>query len=199
MNRIIYTENEEFKIYHIDDEDNENYVELHRQINGDKTLFLNPVCKDMMWEQVLHGKDKVFSIFDRKNEYCGSVKIQQVDDDYPELGIDLLEEKRNQGIAVKVIKLIAQRAYQEKEVEYFKIRISSRNPHSKYVFEKMGVIPIKTSGSTFKAFMRDFRGVVGNSEVDSDLEERLKSIFDNPDESEEEVVYEYKLVPELFL
>lgn len=63
----------------------------------------------------------------------------------------------------------------------------------------MGVIPIKTSESTFKAFMRDFRGVVGNSEVDSDLEERLKSIFDNPDESEEEVVYEYKLVPELFL
>lgn len=199
MNRIIYTENEEFKIYPIDEEDYENYVELHRQINGEETLFSNPVCKDMMWEQVLHGKDKVYSIFDKKDEYCGSVEIQHPEKDYPELGIDLLEGKRNQGIATKVIKLVAKRFYQEKAVEYFKIRISSRNPHSKHVFEKMGVIPIKTSESTFKTFMRDFKDLMGNTEVESSLEERLRRIFDNPDELEEEVVYEYKLVPELFL
>lgn len=199
MNRIIYAEDGEYKIYPISDEDRENYLELHRQINGEGTLFLNPVCKDMMWESVLIGKDKTFSIFDGNNEYCGSIELQHSDEEHPEIGIDLLEKKRNKGIATKVIRLAAKRAYQDREVEYFLIRISSRNLHSKHVFEKMGVIPIQTSESTFKVFMRDFKKTMGSTEVDTDLEERLKSIFDNSDELEEEVVYEYKLVPELFL
>lgn len=67
------------------------------------------------------------------------------------------------------------------------------------VFEKMGVARIKTQESTFKTFMKDFKDLMGNTEVDSSMEERLKRIFDDPDELEEEVVYEYKLVSELFL
>lgn len=199
MNRIIYAEDGEYKICPISDEDRENYVELHRQINGEGTLFLNPVCKDMMWKSVLLGKDKTFSVFDGDDEYCGSIELQHPDEEHPEIGIDLLEEKRNKGIAAKVIRLIAKRAYQDRAVEYFLIRISSRNQHSKYVFEKMGVIPIKTSESTFKNFMRGFKKTIGNTAVDSTIEESLKSFFDDSDELEEEVVYEYKLVPKLFL
>lgn len=63
----------------------------------------------------------------------------------------------------------------------------------------MGVIPLRTTESTFKTFMKDFRDVMKNTEVDDAMEERLKKIFDNADELEEEVVYEYKLTSEMFL
>ncbi len=69
-------------------------------------------------------------------EYCGSIEIQHQEADTPEIGIDLLENKRNKGIAPKVVVILAKRAYQDKTVEYYLIRISSRNPHSKHVFEK---------------------------------------------------------------
>ena len=197
--REIYVTDGEYTIYSIAEEDREYYVELHKQLNGESTLFLNPVCKDMMWEQVLSGKDKVFSIYDKSGEYCGSVELQHPDSNTPELGIDLMESKRNKGIATRAIKLVARRAYEDKRVEYFLIRISSRNPHSKHVFEKMGVIPLRTTESTFKTFMKDYRDVMKNTEVDDAMEERLKKIFDNADELEEEVVYEYKLTSEMFL
>lgn len=79
------------------------------------------------------------------------------------------------------------------------MRISSRNLHSKFVFEKIGVILLRVTGSTFKTFMKYYRDVMGNTEKDNDKEERLKRIFDNADDLEEEVVYEYKLIPEIFL
>ena len=63
----------------------------------------------------------------------------------------------------------------------------------------MPVIHLLTTESTFKTFMKDFKDVMKNTEVDDAMEERLKKIFDNADELEEEAVYEYKLTSEMFL
>lgn len=58
---------------------------------------------------------------------------------------------------------------------------------------------MRTTESTFKTFSKDFKDVMKNTEVDDAMEERLKKIFDNADDLEEEVVYEYKLTSEMFL
>ena len=122
LNRQVYVSDNEFIICPIADEDRDNYVELHRQINGEHTLFLNEHCKDMMWEQVLEGEDKVFSVFEINGDYCGSLELQNPDSDTPEIGIDLFENKRNKGIAPKVVKLLAKRCYKDRKVDYFLIR-----------------------------------------------------------------------------
>ena len=122
LNRQVYVSDNEFIICPIEDEDRDNYVELHRQINGEHTLFLNEHCKDMMWEQVLEGEDKVFSVFEINGDYCGSLELQNPDSDTPEIGIDLFENKRNKGIAPKVVKLLAKRCYKDRKVDYFLIR-----------------------------------------------------------------------------
>lgn len=65
MDREIYASDKEYFLYRISEDDRESYVELHRQINGESTLFLNPHCKDMMWDQALNGKDiLIYSIYD---------------------------------------------------------------------------------------------------------------------------------------
>lgn len=199
MCRAIYATDGEFTLYPIAVEDRENYVELHRQLNGEDTLFLNPYCKDMMWEQVLSGKDKVYSVFDNNGEYCGSMELQRPESAVPEIGIDLVESKRNKGIAKKVVKLLAKTAYQEKPVEYYLIRISSRNPHSKHVFEKMGVIPIGIAESAFKTFMNSFESTMGDVDICGEQQDKLRKYFGESVDWEEEIVYEYKLVPEIFL
>lgn len=122
LNRQVYVSDNEFIICPIVDEDRDNYVELHRQISGEDTLFLNEHCKDMMWEQVLEGEDKVFSVFEINGDYCGSLELQNPDSDTPEIGIDLFENKRNKGIAPKVVKLLAKRCYKDRKVDYFLIR-----------------------------------------------------------------------------
>ena len=200
MNREIYATNGEYTLLPISDEDHDNYIELQRQLNGEQTLFLNSYCKDVMWKQVVEGKDKVFSIFNRNGEYCGSAEIQRPEADIPEIGIDLLEDKRNKGIAPKIVVMLAKRTYQDKPVEYYLIRISSRNSHSKHVFEKLGAIPIGTTESTFNTIIKSFKNIMGDTDAGDEVQDRLKKYFDESEDSvEEEIVYEYKLIPKIFL
>lgn len=75
MNRGIYATDGEYTLCPIAEEDRELYVELHRQTNGESTLFLNPYVKDIMWDGVMTGENKVYSIFDANSEYCGSMEL----------------------------------------------------------------------------------------------------------------------------
>ena len=93
--REIFASNGEFIIYAISDEDRKNYVELHRQLNGETSLYLNPLSKDMMWEQTLNHSESIFSLFTTDGDYCGSIELKHSDSNMPEIGIDLLESKRN--------------------------------------------------------------------------------------------------------
>jgi len=97
--REIFAADGEFTICSIANEDISDYVELHRQLNGKKSLYLNPLSKDMMWEQILSNAESVFSLFIANGDYCGSIELQQSDSNMPEIGIDLLKNQRNIALA----------------------------------------------------------------------------------------------------
>ncbi len=63
MNREIYATDGEYTLLPISDEDRENYIELHRQLNGKQTLFLNPYCKD----RKIEWRVKHFNIYIAKS------------------------------------------------------------------------------------------------------------------------------------
>ena len=123
MNREIFATDSEYTICAIADEDRNDYVELHRQLNGEMSLYLNPLSKDMMQEQILSNANSVFSLFTADGDYCGSIELQQSDSNTPEIGIDLLESKRNQGIAPKAVRLFAKKICEIRKVDYFVICI----------------------------------------------------------------------------
>ena len=156
MGRDIFAADGEFIICPISNADRCDYVELHRQLNGEASLYLNPVSRDMMWEQILKNADSVFSLFTENGDYCESIELLQPDSNIPEIGIDLLENKRNQGIAPKAVRLFAGRVCEIRKIDYFLIRISSNNSHSKYVFEKMGAIKIGEEETAFSRFVEEF-------------------------------------------
>ena len=179
--REIFVSNGEFIICAISDEDRKNYVET--------SLYLNPLSKDMMWEQTLHHSESVFSLFTTDGDYCGSIELQHSDSNMPEIGIDLLESKRNKGITPKAVRLFAKRVCEKNPVDYFLIRISSVNLHSQHVFEKMGAIKIGVEESAFSKFAERFVEIAGKKEQDL---EGYKCLFG---ETSDEVVYRYRLNP----
>ena len=56
MSREILVCNGKYALSRIIEADRDEFVELQRQINGDGTFYLNPKCKDMMWEITLGSK-----------------------------------------------------------------------------------------------------------------------------------------------
>ncbi len=191
--REIFAADEKFIICNISNEDRSDYVKLHRQLNGETSLYSNPVSKDTMWEQILNHADNVFSLFTAEEDYCGSIELQQPDSNTPEIGIDLLENKRNQGIAPRAVQLFAKKVYETRKVDYFLIRISSNNSHSKYVFEKMGAVKIGEEETDFSKFVEIFRETA--EKAGQDLEE-YRYLFG---ESVGEKVYRYRLDLNTFL
>ncbi|MCM1158441.1 MAG: GNAT family N-acetyltransferase, partial [Bacteroidales bacterium] len=105
------------------------------------------------------------------------------------IGIDLVENKRNRGIAPRAIRLFAKKVCEEKQVEYFLIRISSNNLHSQHIFEKLGAVKIGEEESAFSKFVERFGEIAGKSEQDL---EGYKYLFG---EDGDEVVYRYRLNP----
>lgn len=191
--REVFAIDDEFKIYTISDEDRKHYVELHRQLNGESSLYLNPRSKDMMWEQTLKDADNIFSVFTVNGDYCGSMELQYPDSKTPEIGIDLMEDKRNKGIAPKIVRLFAKKVYMIRSIDYFLIRISSNNLHSQHVFEKMGAIKIGEEKNNFLKFVDRFKKIAIKEGCDL---EKFRNLFC---EDINEVIYRYRLNLDTFL
>lgn len=197
MERQIYATDGEYFLYPITEEDHEDFVNLQIQTQGNTTLFLNPHFKDIIWNQVLQGKDKTFSIFNKQGDYCGSTELQHLPSKTPEIGIALIEEYRNKGLAKKVMKMLVKQTCHEQEVDYFLIRISSRNARPKHVFEKMGAIFIREETSFFTTFMNEYKKLIDKYDVLREKDQIIKRCHDFLEE--EEIIFHYIILPELFL
>lgn len=197
MNREIYAAGEGYILYPLSDIDRDNHTELHRQINGDDTLFLNPVTKDIMWNiAVRQDKDRLFSIYGENGEYCGCIEYQNFHSDTPEIGIDLVESKRNLGIAAKAVRLLIEKVCEERSVDYFLIKIMSNNHHSQHVFEKMGAVLIGEEDRPFVVMMNELKKSK-SEEYANRMSDTIKAQMNDNDDNA--VVYRYKLLPDQFV
>ncbi len=190
MNRDIYASDCEYTLCPITKEDIEYYYPNAYSMIDDEDL---PYMSNILWKRLMAEGNRVYLIFDDNSEYCGNIELQHPDDDTPEIGIDLLEHKRNKGIAAKVVRLLARQTYEEKPVEYFLIRIHSKNSHSRHVFEKMGAVLIGEESTFYDRFISALK-----DEGESELLEYIQNRFDNNADGEKSVVYRYKLTPDVF-
>ena len=195
--RQIYATDGTYFLCPIIEQDREHFVNLQIQTKGRTTLFLNPHFKDIMWNQVLQGKDKTFSILDIHGNYYGTIELRNLSGKTPEIGIALMEEYQNKGLAYKVLKMLIKETCSKKEIDYFLIRISSRNSHSKHVFEKMGAIFIRQESSFFTTFMNEFNKITKNLDRIKEKDKIIKQMQNLI--VEEEIIYQYILLPELFI
>ena len=190
MEREIYAAGEGYILTPMTDADRANYEELLRQTDGNDSL-----PSDEKWDKLMTGEAECyFSIFDEHGEYCGCIEFQNCRSKTPEIGLTLLECKRNRGIAAKVVKLLVQKACSEQEIEYFEVKIKAENSHSRHVFEKMGAVKI---GEEEYALTK-LRGMLNDHELELVRKALDLSKAESADEELTKAVYLYKLSPEVF-
>ena len=190
MEREIYAAGEGYILTPMTDADRANYEELLRQTDGNDSL-----PSDEKWDKLMTGEAECyFSIFDEHGEYCGCIEFQNCRSKTPEIGLTLLECKRNRGIAAKVVKLLVQKACSEQEIEYFEVKIKAEKSHSRHVFEKMGAVKI---GEEEYALTK-LRGMLNDHELELVRKALDLSKAESADEELTKAVYLYKLSPEVF-
>ncbi len=105
-------------------------------INDQSALndFLKGIWEDTQKPSVFTGL-----IFLRDSEtFLGRVNLQSIDQEFPEVGIDLISAYRNQGYGPEALTGFLNWWYQTRNTVRAKVRIMSENTHSIHIFEKLG-------------------------------------------------------------
>lgn len=197
----VYATNGEYSLVELTEADKENYFRLLEQVNKIDGFYDDPRHYELMWKVAQNVGTNEFSIYDRNNEYCGNITLNHYDSSTPEIGIDLLEEKRNQGIAAQCIKLLARTVHKSREdIEYFVLRVSSHNPHSKHMIEKLGAVYLGEEETLYKRFVKQLLKERTDESTNEERRARIDAVLQELSTAEDdEVVYRYKLMSSRYL
>ena len=199
MPREMYVTDGEYSLFEFTEEDKDDYLRLIFPEDTTLDFYREEENREMFWKIVNSLKEKDYSIYNSKDMFCGMVLLKQYDTTTPEIGIDLLEEHRNKGIAGKAIKMLAKKYYEENEkIEYFVLRVSSYNAHSKHMIEKIGAEFVCEEETLAQRAIRVLREDIGEDKF-LKIREKCKTEYGMSEEEQDEVVYRYKLMPSAFL
>lgn len=196
MNREIYATDGEYTLCPIAEEDREIYCELCKQVSENPELYYEHISKKSIWSTVLYMSDKNYSIFDRDGDYCGNVSLQRPESKEPEIGVDLMEGKRNKGIAARAIKMLAKKAYEENGYESFTIRALEKNTHSRHMIEKLGAV-LENKENPYR---RRIDNLLKSAEK-TECEDTKKCLIKTAEDFEQctEIAYVYRYTPDMFI
>lgn len=192
MERITYATDGDLTLYPLSDDDRDNYFRLKLQVTDNPILYTNEELAEIMWHSAFDLSDSNFAVY-KGSEYCGNIVLQNDGSDMPEIGIELLEHKRNMGIGPRAVKLLAQTYYADKPVEYFVLRVRRKNTHSRRMIEKLGCVYEGLQGDTTDEFIARIEKNLGKPLSDEFKENFIR----NHDEGEDILIYKY--YPDAFL
>jgi len=191
MEREIYATDGVITLCRVVAEDKENYLKLRDQV-CELSRELR-ASDETAWLVVYKYTKGNYSVLDNNGEYCGNACFHNPDAETPEIGIELLEDKRNIGIGPRSVKLLAQTYYADKPVEHFVLRVRRKNTHSRHMMEKLGCIYEGLQGCTTDEL---FAHIEKN--LCKPLSDEFKeNIIRNHDEGQDILVYKY--YPDAFL
>lgn len=196
MNRKIYAEDDMIILCKIEEEDKENYCRLCKEASSSPELYFDEISKSTIWYSVKHTSNKYYSIFDKSGNYCGNITLQRPASSTPEIGIDLMKSHRNKGIAVRAIRLLARRYYNENKIDHFILRALEKNTHSRHMIEKTGAI-FKKKDNPYSYMISELRETAlkpENADIKDDLLNEVELY-----EKCKSVAYVYALYPDAFL
>ncbi len=191
MEREIYATDGEIIIYHLSEEDMEDYFRLC--FDDEEMIGMYREGDKFVRSLISSYVERNYSIYDSNNEYCGNIEFQHSKSDTPEIGIELVEEKRNRGMGPKAIKLFARATYNKRDIKYFILRAERKNYHSNHVIEKLGAVYSGIEENKRPDFITKLEELIAQT-----IPEKAKEFASSlPDENEEIMVYKY--MPEAFL
>lgn len=199
MGKEIYVSDKEYRLVKFTEEEKENYMRLMFPENDTSEFYKHEEDRELFWRATRNLKEMDFSIYTTAGEYCGNIELKNYDTTTPEIGIALMESQRNKGIAGRTIRMLAKKYFEETEfVEYFVLKVSSYNLHSKHMIEKIGAEFVCEEETLVQRSLRLLKEELGE-EFFLKTEEKHKNEFGMSKEEQEEVVYRYKLMPDSFL
>lgn len=139
MNMTGMIESDNLIIRRYNEDDFEDFVRLQKE---DPILrsFDEDIIRNSTRKVLEESSCERYSIFEKTSmQYCGNIEFHQdAAEEYPEIGITLLEEKQNQGIGTEALVSFCNDCVNVRGISTILIRIEQENVRSRHLFEKLG-------------------------------------------------------------
>lgn len=137
----INIETKRLLIGNLSEKDHDPYMNL-RASNSDISVVYEkmPDFQDFEFVSELNSEDDIYLSVYRKSDsvFVASASIQNYTSDVLELGYDVVEKYRNQGIATEIVEALLQEAHSLFKDKKIIVKINNDNEASKKVAEKCG-------------------------------------------------------------
>lgn len=154
----ICVEDKKYLLKRLTEEDKEYYFDLYAE---------NSIIKDikdfrsfMEWNWNINREDDSIyvSVFSKNPyKYVGNIVLRNLESKTPEIGIDICQKYKRQGIASYVLPMFINKVSEIQEIEYFLVRIYSDNISSISFFTQMGAVEFESEPSEYRIFLDDLK------------------------------------------
>ena len=125
----------------VSEEDKEEYMQLREKTSDIRYMYSeDPEFRESEWQSELNGKDDIyFSVFLKdSNTFVASASYQNYRKKFVELGLDVVEDYRHQGIGTELLTGLIETAHRSFPRATLKVRTRKKNTTAQKMIEKCG-------------------------------------------------------------
>jgi len=177
---VTVIENETFMIRPIIESDKETFMRIRKESSEMSLAYEETAFYEYYWEKTLAGEDELsMMVFLKESgDVIATCAFYHMDNDAIEIGIDVDEPMRNQGLGTKILILL---------VEYLKnntdqriiIRTKSNNLRCQRMIAKAGGIKVEEEPTGFDGMIADMISVLEKSGL-TETAQKNKDLLEAP-------------------
>lgn len=165
------------KLRKLQDSDKEAYLNLENEIWVNKKMLQKEKENDSLWNSMFSDTEIHYTIL-VENQICGFISVMKLDKEVQELGLELFEKFRHQGIGYEAVVQLLEICKNEYHMHKIQSEVYADNYPSILLMRKIGAIPckIKRNACIDEAFQSDFQR--DNEGLISDNVRSMAKLFD---------------------
>ena len=127
------------------------------------------------WKIAIQSDDLVLAIID-KHTICfiGQIMLKNLDQEIPEIGIDIIESYRHKGFGFSAISLFTATLKDRFSLQCFLIRVYNDNTASQALIHKFNVEHIGTEDNEYIAALKELYDACDDIEFASDIAKKIE-------------------------
>jgi len=137
------------KLRLLDKSDIDYYIELQREVFLDGIDF-DDASVGKIWADIFERKEIKYAIIDNDTQtFCGYCGCKDINEDKPELEIELFKRFHNKGIGMHAVLMLMSILYQQKKISSFSATVEPDNYASQRLIYKLGGVPAGVVNSIY--------------------------------------------------
>ena len=190
-NGEIFAQNERIVLRALSEEDKADYMDLLLSLSLDKKMYEIEDFYHFSWKQAIESDELILAIIEKSsNSFIGQIMLKHLEEEIPEIGIDITEPCRKKGFGYSAVSLFTTTLKERFHLQCFLIRVYCDNTASQALIHKFNVEHIGTEENEYITAMKALYDACDDVEFASKIAKKIEEAME---ESEDRIIDHYLL------